>query len=322
MLAMIVYYGFQSSLFFDMVASILSIVAVMIVFGLLYKHHEIHPILAAGIPIYRLVLPVLAGTLTVNAAIIANQELIIPQIAPRLQASRSEERSDREKVEQINDYETGIMIGGKWLHLFTKQVEDASFILPVPQIASTLTPLKAKEATYFEETAERPAGWLLNDANPKYSQLNLTESGRHFVLPMQDPKQVFVVSDVNFDQLSSRSRSYRYVTTPQLLRRIRNPAYSVVSIRGQMLNLHSRLLRPIADIICVLLAVPLILRKESRSLVVNMALSTLVLGGVYMMSQAANYLGSVNLVETDLAAWLPIILAGTLSSWLVGIAQT
>jgi lipopolysaccharide export system permease protein len=322
LLTIVTYYGFQSSLFFDMVGSVLSIVSVMIVFALLHKHSEIHPILAAGIPVYRLVLPLVAGTLLINASVIANQELLIPTIAHRLQASRSEDRADREKVEQINDYETGIMIGGKWLHRSARQLEQATFILPVPQMAASLTPLKAKTATYFESSGKRPAGWLLQDVTPRFSQLNLTESGQKVVLSTQDVKEVFIASDVSFDQLSNGSRSYRYVSTPELVRRIKNPAYSIVSIRGQILNLHSRLLRPVADLICVLMAVPLIIRKESRSLVANLALCALALGGVYGLSQGSYYLGSVNLVETDLAAWLPLIFAGALSAWLVGIAQT
>jgi lipopolysaccharide export system permease protein len=294
----------------------------MVVFALLYRHSEVHPILAAGVPVYRLALPIIAGTLFVNATIVANQELLIPKIAHRLQASRSEGRADREVVEQVHDYETGIMIGGKWLHLSSRQLEEARFLLPVPQVAGTLTPLKARQATYFSATPGRPAGWLLKDVSPRFSQLNLTAAGQASVLAMEDPKDVFVVSDVSFDQLSSRSRSYRFVSTPELVRRIKNPAYSIVSIRGQMQNLHFRLLRPLADVICVLLAVPLIIRKESRSLAANMAVCTVALAGIYALSQAANYLGSVNLIETDVAAWAPLIFSGSLGAWLSGIAQT
>jgi lipopolysaccharide export system permease protein len=305
-----------------MIGSILSILSVMVVFGLLYKHSEIHPILAAGVPVYRLVCPVMGGMLLVNALIIANQELVMPKIAHRLQASRKEDSADRERVEQVNDYATGIMIGGKWLHIQSRQLEEARFLLPVPQVVGTLTPLKAAQATYFDESDSRPAGWLLVNVLPRFPELKLTPAGQDWVRATDDPKNIFVVSDVSFDQLSTRSRSYRYVTTPELMRRIKNPAFSVVSIRGQMLNLHTRLLRPVADLICILLAVPLIVRKESRSLVTNMGICALMLGSMYALSQASYYLGSAHLIETDLAAWLPIVLCGTLSAWLSGLAQT
>jgi len=324
MLTMLGYYAFQSSLFFDMVGSILSIISVMVVFALLYRHSEIQPILAAGVPVYRLVLPVLAGTLLVNLAIIANQELLIPRIAHRLQSSRSEVRGDQQAVEQVNDYETGILLGGRWLHLHTRTLESARFILPVPEIVNALTPLKATEATFHGENAGRPAGWLLKDVSPKFADLmpNLTAAGQKAILPTKEPNNVFVVTDVSFDQLSSRSRSYRYVSTPELVRRIRNPAYSIVSIRGQMLNFHSRLVRPLMDLFAVLMAVPLVIRKESRSLVGNMAMCAGMLAVVYGLTQASLYLGSVNLIATDLAVWLPVILSGMLSAWLSGVALT
>jgi hypothetical protein len=75
------YYAYQSSLFFDMIGSILSAIAVLIVFSLLQRHSEIHPILAAGIPTFRLLVPVLSGTLMVNTVLVANQELVIPRIS-------------------------------------------------------------------------------------------------------------------------------------------------------------------------------------------------------------------------------------------------
>ena len=44
------YYLLQSSVFFEMVGPILAVVTVMVVFALLQKNSEVHPILAAGIP--------------------------------------------------------------------------------------------------------------------------------------------------------------------------------------------------------------------------------------------------------------------------------
>src|SRR4051812_36787581 len=204
MLAMFGYYAYQSSLFLDMVGSITSVVSIMVVFALLFRHSEIQPMLAAGVPIYRLVLPVLCGAMLVSAAIIANQELLIPRIAHQLQSSRSEAKGDSQNVEQVNDYETGILIGGKSLHLKTRTIEEARFVLPVPEIADSLTPLRAKVARYFNASDERPAGWLLENVTPRYAQMkaNLTELGQKSVLPMDDPDMAYVVTDVSFDQLS------------------------------------------------------------------------------------------------------------------------
>src|SRR5690606_12437881 len=86
--AMAGFYGYQSSLFFDLIGSILAVVATMAVFALLQKHSEIHPILAAGIPTWRLILPILVGTVLVTGAIVLNKELVLPRIYHMLQAPR------------------------------------------------------------------------------------------------------------------------------------------------------------------------------------------------------------------------------------------
>jgi lipopolysaccharide export system permease protein len=131
-----------------------------------------------------------------------------------------------------------------------------------------------------------------------------------------------VATDVSFDQLHSRNRGQQFAATQELVRRIRNPAYGTASVRGTTLQVHTRLVAPLSNVLSVLIAVPLIVRRESRSLVLNLALCTGVLIVVYAAAQACLYLGRINLIPTDLAAWAPAILAGTLAAWLSGRAQT
>lgn len=323
---MLGYYAYQSSLFFDRVGSTLSIVSVMVVFALLYRNSEIQPMLAAGVPTYRLIVPVILGTVLTSAVLSANQELVIPRIAHHLQSSRSEHRGDVQKVEPVYDWSTGIHISGGALQLGARRLEYARFSLPSPEIAREFTTLRAREATYYsaskEQSKEHPAGWLLADVSPKWEQIGLTDEGRKQVLATNKPNKVFVVTDVSFDQLSNRSSTHKYVSTPELIRRIRNPAYGIVSARGQALHVHSRLLRPLLDMIAVLIAVPLIVRRESVGLVGNMAICALVLGALFGVTQASNYLGAVNLISVDLAAWIPAFVSGTLAAWLSGIIQT
>jgi len=319
---MLSYYAYQSSLYFDRVGSILSVVSVMVIFALLYRNSEIQPLLAAGVPTYRLIVPFILGTVLMSVALSANQEFMIPRIAHRLQSSRSEHRGDVQKVEPIYDLLTGIHIGGEALQLGARRLEYARFSLPSPEIAREFTTLRAREATYYSASPKHPAGWLLADVSPTWEQIRLTDDGRKHVLATEKPNRIFVVTDVSFDQLSNRSSTHKYVSTPELIRRIRNPAYGIISARGQALHVHSRLLRPLLDMIAVLITVPLIIRRESIGLVGNMAICALVLGALFGVTQASNYLGAVNLISVDLAAWIPAFVSGTLAAWLSGIIQT
>lgn len=316
------YYGFQSIQFFSLTAPILSVLAMMIVFALLHKNSELQPVLAAGIPVYRLALPVLLGTAIVGVVTLVNQEVIIPRISHHLQGAREQEKTTARPVEPLYD-NSQIHIRGRNLNLEERRLEDAEFILPTtPKLVREMTPLKAAEAIHFPATADREAGWLLRDAQPSYEQLPLTEDGKKVVRRTNRPKDVFVMSSVTIDQLTNRSKNYRYLSTPQLVERIRNPTTGFLSLRGQTLYFHNRIVRPLVGMLSVFIVVPLVLRRESRSLVANMALCGVVVGLLYGCGELFQYLSHARLIPPDLAAWTPAILTSALAAWLSELAQT
>ena len=68
------YYAFQAADFFEMTGSMLVVVGSMIVLAMLQRRSEIHPILAAGVPTYRIAVPLIVGAVLMNGLLIANQE--------------------------------------------------------------------------------------------------------------------------------------------------------------------------------------------------------------------------------------------------------
>lgn len=316
------YYWFQAIDFFDRIAAILSVIAMMVVFALLQKNGELQPLLAAGVPVYRLVLPIALGAAVVNGMVVCNEELVIPRVAPQLQANRTEERQDQHAVEPRYDYKTRIHIDGKSLNLEQKRINQAEFILPPPDVATELTALKGEDAVYLNAAADRPSGWLLRNCQLKFGDLPLTKMGRKYVLRTSSPTEMFIVSDVSIDQLSNRSRNFRYLSTPQLVERIRNPSTGLAGIRSQRAFFHLRLVRPLLNVMSVFIVIPLVLRRESRSLIINMALCTLLLGVLYGVTQMFVYLGEKNLLAPDFAAWLPAMITAAAGAWLSDVVQT
>lgn len=318
---MAVYYLYHSSEFFDMVGPILSIIAVMVVFAMLYKNSELHPILAAGVPTYRLVIPLLLGTATVAALLVVNRELVIPRIAHHLLAPRNTDKPPVEDVRPIYDHMSKVWIGGKEIVRGTNRLTDAEFILP-PEITEDLTPLRAPLATFHEKSFERPAGWELHDVEPKRSEIRLTDQGKQFILPLADDNDLFVKTDVSYHQLSNSGRSYSLASTSELMRRVRNPSYGQTSVKNLSLHVHGRITQPVMGFILVFIAIPLVVRKESRSLVTNIALCTGVMAGIFAVTQLGVYLGKTGFVGPSLAACAPLIVTGTLAAWLSESAQT
>ena len=104
--------------------------------------------------------------------------------------------------------------------------------------------IRADEAVFVRGRGRQP-GWLLKNAQPRAEQLRLTELGARVVLPGDDAADVFIQSELTFDQLSNRSTGYRYLSTQDLVWRIRHPSAGMATRRAQILHLHERLTRPV-----------------------------------------------------------------------------
>ncbi|MEI6540500.1 MAG: LptF/LptG family permease, partial [Planctomycetota bacterium] len=63
------YYAYRASEFFELAGPVLIVISVIVVLGLLQKHSETYPILAAGIPAFRLIRPLLIATAILNGCL-------------------------------------------------------------------------------------------------------------------------------------------------------------------------------------------------------------------------------------------------------------
>lgn len=313
LMVMLEYYMYQSSIFFDMVSPILTVLAGVVVFSLMVRHGELNPVLSAGIPTYRLAIPLALATVIVNIVIVTNQELLIPRIADKVQAERGDLGSSSQFVEPVYDFSTRIMINGQALYLTESRMVNAEFVLSKPTVHDFVT-VKSGEAIYQKKTADQPGGWLLKNARPNYEELEIAEFAKEMILPGEAADEIFIVSDVGCDQLCNRNTS-SLISTPDLIARINNPSFSDLSIRKQTLDLHSRLTRPFMNLIAVMVSIPFVLRKESRSQILNIAICACVMGVLFAISQCFFYMGTARVITPDQAAWFPVITCGALAAW-------
>lgn len=324
-LRMLQYYTLRSIEFLDYVGPTLAVISVMAVFALLQRQREIFPVLSAGVPTYRLAVPVLVGVLSIVLVITINQEVVIPRFADQLQANRGQEKATIQRVEIARDFVSEVTVTGKKLHLSERRIEDAEFLLPVGSVVFEPVTLRAREAIHFPAKGNRAAGWLLKDAQPAFAEIRLTDHGRTLVygrVTNPDSRDLYVETDVTIDQLHSRGSSIRYLSTADIVQRIRNPAFGLIAIRGLTERLHERLTRPLGIVFFTMIAIPLTMKKESRSLIANLALATLVLGALFGVSLGAVQLGKINVVPLAFAAWVPLVLAGTVAMALSNRVQT
>jgi lipopolysaccharide export system permease protein len=316
------YYSYRACYFFGLIGGTMEVISAMVALALVQKYGELNPVLSAGVSTFRLMRPLLIGAVFVNGLIFLNQELIIPRIALELQMSAGTRIDVSQAVEPVTDFATDIMILGKRLNLKDQSIEEAEFVLKPTKVSEKLTTLSAREAVPVPARGKRRGGWRLKGASQKYDSLQLTAAGRKIIRPGKQEDELFVMTDVGFDRLYNRDKHYEYLSTWELMRRIRNPSFSHRSIRSQSLYLHTRLTQPILNLIVVGVGVPFVVRKESVSLLTNLAICCGVMGAMFAIDEAFQYLGKVSILSPEMAVWAPIILWGTGAAWFTGMVRT
>jgi lipopolysaccharide export system permease protein len=316
------HYFVQTANMLDMIGPTIAVLAVMATLGLVMKHGELHPLLAAGVPTYRICMPFVWGMMAINALMFANGELVIPRVANELQVTKSDVTDDTQQVDSQYDPQTRVHISASSVRLSDRTLLHPDFLLPSPEMVDDQQMISADSARYYGPRGRVPAGWLLKDPKPRFESLHLNEKGQQLVLEDQSSGDVFIASSISPSQLYNRSGSYRYLTTRDLLKRIQIPAGSGASARALIMHLHSRLTRPVITLIGVFLVVPLIARREKMSLVGNVAICMATLGLVYGLTLAGTMLGQAAILKPEIAAWGPLLFGGGLSAWLTGSVRT
>lgn len=317
--------GYRSILFLDRAGPSLMIITVMTVLILLQRSGELHPLLAAGIPMYRILRPVIIACVALNSVLMFNQELLVPRVVFLEHEIRHKNDPSQSQVESVTDHSTQIWIDGDRVRVAERTIDRAVFALPWPTLVNEFTILEAETAKYFPASKKLPAGWLLqNVTTPPLADVarNLTDEGRKLVRIRRGKPDVFVVSAITCDQLFRRSTSFTSLSTPELLDRIQCPAFGLVSVHRLVLYVHSRFMQPLINMIAVLLTIPLMVRRESPGLVADSSLCGFVLAMLFALTQGFQSLGATHVIPPDLAAWGPVVIGGTLSAWLSGVIRT
>lgn len=320
--AIVQFYAYRSIFFFDQAGAVIAVVSAIVVLILFQRSGELHPLLAAGVRMYRLLAPLVAGVATVSLLLALSQEFVVPRFSSQAFENRGTGGPLTNEVESVVDHSSMISIGGDSLQLAEQRLEGAEFILPAPLVVSELTILDAASARYLKAGGRRPAGWLLEGVRQRPGGIPLTEFGRSIVVPLAQADRVFVATAISGDQLYKRNSNVSLLSMREIATRIHCPAFSPRAIQQMTLHLHSRLLQPLINVIAVLIVIPLMVRRESIGLVVDSALcggALVILAGVTLAFQQ---LGNLQLVAPELAAWAPVVFGGTFSAWLSGTIRT
>src|SRR3712207_4635393 len=92
------FYFYQAFLFFVYLSGMIPVVAAAFTLMRLSRFNELTAVLAAGVPLLRVAMPIIIASGVLNALLIGDQELIIPRMIPQLSRSHDDLSKARQYV--------------------------------------------------------------------------------------------------------------------------------------------------------------------------------------------------------------------------------
>lgn len=311
------YYSPRVLQFFDQVSGLLAMLGSMFVLNTLSKGNELTAIIAAGISPARIVKPLLFASGVVASLGVLNREAGLPSVRDRLSRNAQDWLGETgRKCTPRYDIRSEIQIAGRATYAKEKRLAAPTIRDLPPEFAAWGRQIAAEDAFYLAAEGDRPAGYLLRNVTQPANLGELPSGwlGEEQILfspadtAWLKPDECFVASHVTFEQLAAGGMWRRYLSTPELITGIRGQ--TIEPGADVKLTVHARVVQPLLDMALVLIGIPLVLRRGGRNIVVSAVLGAGLAAGVLVLTIACHAMGNNYLLNTALAAWLPLIVFG------------
>src|SRR5262249_44560227 len=141
------YYAYRIPQLFDRLCEAIILLAGLFTVAMMQRNNEHLPMLSAGVPTQPIVAPLLFSAAFMVGVSIANQEFLIPHIAPKLSLDRNDPEGDREILARSAFEPNGIHIEGDRAVRRTLTIRPFRCTIP-ESIDGNLIHITAREAKY------------------------------------------------------------------------------------------------------------------------------------------------------------------------------
>jgi lipopolysaccharide export LptBFGC system permease protein LptF len=319
----VLYYAYQTPLIFVYLSGMIAVVGAAFTLMRLSRCNELTAMLAAGISLRRVALPIFFAGVTLNVLLIVDQELIIPSIIPKLIRSHDDMHVPTPKtftVDLLQDDHNGLVR------------------------ASRYTPPDQGQPATMEvfDVIERdgqllPCGHLVADAAvwDDHARLWRLTNGTYTKILRRDetqtvpPAPAFIYqSDVTPDEIAiwRRGQYVSLLSTHRIDELLQRPkSFGVTDL---LRTKNFRFTQPISNVILLLLAMPAVLAREPGRLKLAAAkcllLSGICMGTIFLAYQLAGAPQTMQWVRLwpAMMAWTPIFIFGPLAVLLLDRLKT
>ncbi len=312
------YYTYHSFMYFAQVAGMITLVAASFTLARMQRTNELTAILAGGISLYRVALPIIAAGVGFNLLWVVDQEVIIPRIADKLVLGHNEASGKRSfSLWFLKDLREGknTLLSAMVYNPGEKKMEQMIAMERDDQ-GQIIAKVSADEANWDEAKG----CWVLTRGiryARSFNQAEFVISARMGRQPLEYYYSEWKPEDLLLRQTTNWTW---FLSVRQLTQLLKKP--HLVPNMGEVVSArHIRLTQPILNMLFLLLGLPFFLNREPHNVLVSVGMCLLVAVSCFILSFISQALAASSMYPA-LAAWLPIMVFGPLSAILMENVKT
>ncbi|MGH7178965.1 MAG: LptF/LptG family permease [Tepidisphaeraceae bacterium] len=317
------YYFYQLFVIFAQLSGIIPVAAAAFTLVRFARFNELTAMLAAGIPLLRVSMPIILASLALNVLLLADQEAVIPRLIPQLTRSHDQAGEEARRsfdIKAMQDDRNGILFASRYTP--ASGAEQARiFEFDLIQRDPDLQPvahISADRAVWDPGAKlwQLTRGRIVTGLRP--SERRAPEKPIATYQSNITPEEISLFHSGNFIEMLSTSRINQLLQRPQ--------SYGTIDLLRVK---HARVTQWIMNLMVVLLAIGCVLTREPGTLKTGIIKLLVVVGlamaGVFLCHQLASHPPS-GAQWADrwpaIMAWIPIFVFGPIAIWLLDRVQT
>jgi lipopolysaccharide export system permease protein len=314
------YYFFQTFRIFSHLSGIIPIVAAAFTLIRFTRFNELTAQLAAGIPLLRMAAPIVIAALVLNVLLIADQEVIIPRIIPKLTRKHDQLHASGGRtfpIHAMQDDANGLLNAGRfhpesdlgppWMEHVDVVEVDANFT-PVAHIRADRGEWDPRKKEWKLTNGHRVTGLA-----PRAQDTGVRTEPWPVYRSSITPDEIALYQSGEYVELLPTSRITMLLERPK--------SYGAIDLQRVK---HSRMTQWIMNIILVLLAIPCVMSREpgkiKQGIAACVALCGACLGTIFLSYQLAGTPPAGDQWADRwpaLMTWMPIFIFGPVAVWLL-----
>ena len=320
------YYFYQSFRIFAQMSGVIPIVAVAFTLMRLSRFNELSAILAAGIPLLRVAAPIVFAALGLNVLLFADQEMLIPQMIPKLTRSHDQVQQGISNfakgypIQAMQDMDRSLLMSTRFSPataeaparmLDVDVIERDEHLQPIAHISADRADWDDKDKDWQLTNGRRVTG--LQPQEKRSDEIPWASWFTNIT-----PDEIALYRSNDFVELLSTERINQLLTRPQ--------SYGTVNL---LTVKQTRVTQWLMNLVLVLLAIPCVLTREpgklKQDLMKLLVLSGTAMGAMFISRQIAAHppgTGSIAVHWPAIFAWVPVFIFTPVAIYLLDRLHT